>query len=175
MHLETKHGIIPFFISIIWFDANIFTKISAIVYKVHTYIWHFTQDGELAIGNKTRSNLFHLRYIFWNVWHRCMKCMTQTCARWLPLSLYFWFWFGAKVVGVWIDQSVQSQIQKVWIPMFELISPTGHHQPHNKYRKCEFVCNEHFGCERNPDGLWHHDFQRLQYECTGWCCRVIMT
>ena len=134
VHLETKHGIIPFFISIIWFDANIFTKISAIVYKVQPYIWHLTQDGELAIGNKTRSNLFHLRYIFWNVWHRCMKCMTQTCARWLPLSLYFWFWFGAKVVGVWIDQSVQSQIQKVWIPMFELISPTGHHEPHNKYR-----------------------------------------
>ena len=24
--------------------------------------------------------------------------------------------------------------------MFELISPTVHHQPHNKYRKCEFVC-----------------------------------
>ena len=52
---------------------------------------------------------------------------------------------------------------------FELISLTVHHQPHNKYRKCEFLCIEHFGCDRNPNGCWHQDFQRLQYECTG-CC-----
>ena len=45
----------------------------------------------------------------------------------------------------------------------------------DKCRKCEFLCVEHSGCDCDctPDGFWHQDFQRLQYECAVCFCRTV--